>query len=60
MIFGYLCMRMCYLVGAPISGFAISSAWNTNGASLDKVDELNEVANCMDDQTMLNTDQIVA
>ena len=59
-VVGYGCMRICYLVFAPIVGMAIYRCLNTNSDSLDKVYDLESVANCMDDQTTLNTNQIVS
>ena len=43
------CIKVCQLIYTPIVGLAIYKTLNTANSNIDKVDELEKVANCMDD-----------
>ena len=56
----YALLRLLYATQAPVVGVAIYSAYNKNNESVNRVDELERVANCMDEQTYFNSDLITS
>ena len=56
----YICIKLSQLIYTPIVGLAIYKALDTTNENIDRVDNLEIVANCMDDQTTLDTDQVIS
>ena len=59
LIFFYVLMRLMYVIQAPAVGYAIFQSLNTSDENIGKVDGLVLVANCMDEQTYIDTDQFL-
>ena len=52
-------MRLLYVIQAPAVGHAIFQSLNASDGNIKKVDDLVLVANCMDEQTYIDTGQML-
>ena len=60
LISSYAFMRLMYAIQAPVVGVKLSSAFDEIDENIDYVNELEKIANCMDETTFFDRGQIVS